>query len=278
MLGSFLKRHARSATFCWLVAASMVLLVFSNQSTANRPKELGLSIVSVFQLSIARVSGWFTDTWNSVGELRRQKKELDALRAQVASYERTESDVAQIIQENNALREQLGFAEMLPFSQIPASIIAKDPGFFSAFGIDKGRKHGVARGMPVVALQDGLRAVVGKVSDVGLLTSIVVPLLDLSSYVAARHRRSRYEGLVQGKGKHSATVVMQYVSKPAKNVIEYDDLIVTSGTGGVYPRGLHIGRVKGIEAKTHDQFLELDVELVVDFARLEYVFVLRVGQ
>jgi rod shape-determining protein MreC len=53
--------------------------------------------------------------------------------------------------------------------------------------------------------------------------------------------------------------------------------VVTSGMGQVFPEGVHIGRVREMQAKGYEASLELEVEPIVDFGRLEYVFILSYG-
>jgi rod shape-determining protein MreC len=90
--------------------------------------------------------------------------------------------------------------------------------------------------------------------------------------VSARLDSTRDEGLVQGEGKDRGTVVMSYVKKIAKEKIAYGDLVVTSGLGGLYPRGINVGRIRLITARPYETSLELQIEPIIDFDRLEYLF------
>jgi rod shape-determining protein MreC len=90
--------------------------------------------------------------------------------------------------------------------------------------------------------------------------------------VSARVDSTRDEGLVQGEGKDRGNLVMNYVKKIAKNKITYGDLVVTSGLGGLYPKGINIGRIRDITAPTYQTSLVLQVQPIIDFDRLEYLF------
>jgi rod shape-determining protein MreC len=144
--------------------------------------------------------------------------------------------------------------------------------------LNKGARQGVAREMPVIAFQGGLQGLVGKVVLTGLTTSTVKPITDTSSYVAARLQSSRYDGLVSGGQLGTGRLVMRYVNKLATNEIQYGELVISSGLGGLFPQGIHIGRVREMQAKAYEASLTLEVEPIVDFSRLEYVFVLDVGE
>jgi len=92
--------------------------------------------------------------------------------------------------------------------------------------------------------------------------------------VSSRVDSTRDEGLVQGEGKDRGTLVMNYVKKIAKNKITYGDLVVTSGLGGLYPKGINVGRIRDITAPTYQTSLVLRVEPIIDFDRLEYLFLI----
>jgi hypothetical protein len=71
---------------------------------------------------------------------------------------------------------------------------------------------------------------------------------------------------------------MRYVKKIAIDAFGYGDLVVTAGLGGIYPKGINIGRVRIIRARDYETSLELEIEPIIDFSRLEYVFVLRAAE
>jgi len=79
---------------------------------------------------------------------------------------------------------------------------------------------------------------------------------------------------VAGQGKDRATIVMRYVRKTAAALVEYGDLVVTAGLGGLYPKGINIGRIREINAPAYESSLELSVEPIIDFDRLEEVFLI----
>ena len=78
---------------------------------------------------------------------------------------------------------------------------------------------------------------------------------------------------MSGGGSSDIPLSLRYVKKRAKDEIQYGDLVVTSGYQSLYPRDVIIGRVTRIMAADYQTSLDIDVEPVLDFARLEYVFV-----
>jgi len=259
-----------------LLLFCLILLSLSTKSISLAPKRISFSVLSIIQSGFSEVGGFISDTINSVGELRRLREEYKEVQGKLAQYRELEKDYIQLSNENKILREQLELSASISFERIPAEIIAKDPGNeFSTIVINKGTHHGVVKGMPVIAFQDGFQGLVGKVLETGVITSIVMPLYDESCYVAARLQDTRYEGLIQGSGNPNKHLAMEYVKKRAKEEIQYGDLVTSSGMKSLYPKGIYIGRVRAMNAQEWESSLELEVEPIIDFSKLEYVFVLK---
>jgi rod shape-determining protein MreC len=279
MAPSFVQKRKTGVTFALLLLVCVLLILFSNRNFVLKPKQAGQSIMVVFQITVHSISEWFSGTWNSIGELKKIREELEQARSRLLEFERASRDLSELRRENEALREQLGFARSLPVRYISGEVIARDPGSqFSTIMVNRGRHQGVRKGMPVVAFQGGLQGLVGKVQMVNLLTCAVQPITDPNSYVAARLQGSRYDGLVSGSPLPSGNLLMTYVRKLALSDIQYGELVVTSGMGRLYPAGIHIGRIREMTAKGHEASLELEVEPIVEFSRLEYVFILDMGE
>ena len=128
--------------------------------------------------------------------------------------------------------------------------------------------------MPVIANRDGVQGLVGRVSEVGMATAVVMPIFDSDSFVAARLQRSRHEGLVSGQGIATNVLSMGYVAESARSQVSTGDLVITSGMRSIYPEGIHIGTVNAIRGEAYETSLQIELLPVVDFGRLEYVFVL----
>jgi rod shape-determining protein MreC len=268
---------AEAYVFIVLSLVSFSMLLFSTRSFIVDFRDVGLSFFSGIRGSIYGVSSFVSRTVLSVQELATLRKEYAELTDRITRYEQLERTSAEIRQENNRLREQLGFAETLRLKYVPAQIIGRDPdNLFSALVINKGRRHGLENNMPVIAYQNGTQALVGKVIQAGQLESMVMPVYDLSFYAAARLADSRYEGLVEGQGNPELPLLMRAIPKRARDEINRGDLIVSSETGGVYPSGITIGRVSAILYHEYESSMAVELENAIDFSRLEYVFVIDV--
>ncbi|MDR2103664.1 MAG: rod shape-determining protein MreC [Treponema sp.] len=264
--------------FIVLLLVSFSILLFSTRSFVVDFKDVGLSFFSGVRNGIYQVSSLVTRTVLSIRELAALRREYAELTERITRYEQLERSSAEIRQENNRLREQLGFSLTLRYRHIPAELIGRDPdNLFSAFVINKGKHAGVTNNMPVIAFQGGAQCLVGKVVQAGQFESLVMPLYDVSSFISSRHTASRYEGIVEGQGSPELPLIMRFIGKRARDEISYGDLIVSSGIGGVYPQGINIGRVSSILYQDYEISMAVEVETSVDFSRLEYMFVIDPG-
>jgi rod shape-determining protein MreC len=275
------KRRISTNTlvFATLTLVSFLLLFFSTRSFIVDFRDMGLSLFSGLRGGIHGVSSFAARTVLAVQELAVLRREYAELVDRMTRYEQLERTTAELRQENNRLREQLGFSEIISYRHIPAEIIGRDPdNLFSSLVINKGKRDGVAYNMPVIAFRDGVQALVGKVVQAGQFESLVMPIYDVSAFVPARFSSSRYNGLVEGQGKSEYPLLMRLISKRARGEIHFGDMIVTSGVKGVvdavYPAGITIGRVSRILYQEYETSLDVEVESAVDFSQLEYVFVI----
>ncbi len=228
------------------------------------------------QKAFSWVSNLVEGTLFSIKELSNIRSQYNALADRLERYSSMERDMADMRAENTRLREQLGFAQNLTIIQTSAQIIAKDPGnLYSSIVIDKGKDSGVGSAMAASAFQSGVEGLVGKVLDAGKSSSILLPLYDQRFFVSARFSRSRSEGLVNGQGQADEPLVMKYISKLAASDIQIGDMVVTSGLDSIYPPDLAIGRVKEVRIPEYGGSAVAYLEPVLDFSRLEYLFILK---
>lgn len=236
---------------------------------------MGLSMYSGLRQSIHTLRSFITGTVLSIRELAALKEQYDELAERITRYEQLERSAADIRQENNRLRDQLGFSQTLSYRYIAAEIIGRDPdNLFSALVLNRGKKNGVTSNMPVIAYQNGVETLVGKVVRSAQIESLVMPLYDSNSYISARLAESRIEGIVEGQGSPDAPLLLRFVRRRSRGEISIGEPIVTSGLGGVYPPGIILGRVSRVLYQDNDTSIEIEVDSSADFSRLEYVFVI----
>lgn len=268
-VGLFVRRRS-GVTFAVLMVSSLVLMGL-NPSTGR------LGLLAMVQAGIGSASRWVIDTAAAIGELSRSRAEAQALRAELERVEQRLRRAARLEAENRGLRALLALSQAATES-IPAEVIGRDPGnLFQTVTINRGRRHGVRVDDTVVAGAGGFQALVGKIESVSSHTSMVRPIVDSSSYVAARLERTGHDGLIEGDPA-GRRLIMRWVDAIAADDVAAGDLVITSGLRSVYPRGFYVGRTAEQRASEDRSSIVLIVQPLVDFGRLDYVVVLRTAE
>lgn len=266
----FVSRRRSGVTFAVLMVSSLVLIGLN-------PSSGGFGVLALAQAGIGSASRWVVDSAVAVGELRRSRAEARALRAELEQVQQRVRRAARLEAENLRLRTLLDLTRTVPAS-IPAEVIGRDPGnLFRTVTINRGRRHGVRVDDTVVASAGGFQALVGKIESVSSLTAMVRPILDSSSYVAARLERTEHDGLIEGE-LAGRRLIMRWVDPIAAGDLEAGDLVITSGMRSLYPRGVYVGRAVEQRSGEDRSSIVLIVEPLIDFGRLDYLLVLATAE
>ncbi len=195
-----------------------------------------------------------------VEENKKVTKTISELEADLLFYKEGRS-------ETQRLRKLLALKESLGYSSIAAHVIAKEQGALSkTIIIDKGSFDGLESGMPVVA-PPGL---VGRVVHVSWNVTKVLLITDENSNVDVLLDRTRVQGIFSGEGLRGGK--LKYITKN-QDVIA-GDVVMSSGMGGVFPKGLLVGQVRDVTKPDTELFLNISVTPYIDFSKLEEVLVL----
>ncbi len=170
-------------------------------------------------------------------------------------------------QENLRLRKLLRFEEKFNSQSIVARVIAKDVSTeFRAIRINRGENAGIRRNMAVVTNE----GVVGRILRTTPTTSDIVTIMDSNSAVDAIDERSRARGVVEGMTDESCQ--LRYVLRT--DDIQPGDVLISSGLGGIFPKGIPVGIVSKVNRKPFGISQDVEVKPSVDFVKLEEVLVL----
>jgi len=272
-----LKRILSNKIFI-LVLVIIVLLILVALSYSEKS---GINIISnIISVPAAPLQKAFTFVDEKVGEffgyfedVKETKKANQELLKKVNELERQLLDLERLTKENKELREALNFKDQYDeYDFIGCSIIAKDPGnWFEVFTINRGMNDKITPDSPVITAY----GLVGRVSKTDLTTSRIISIIDIDSTVSARLSKSRdlivVRGDVELKGKGLCRA--DYI--PPNADVMPGDIIETSGIGGIYPKGIVIGKVVSVVSNEGQYDSYAIIEPVVDFKRLEEVIVLK---
>lgn len=203
--------------------------------------------------------------------------------ADTASYDDLKTDNEKLRQENAELREQLAdyydvkqenaklwkyydLKKQNPSYKIqPAAVIMRDANDdFYSFTLDIGTSSGVSVNNPVIT-ENGLA---GWVYKADLTTCKVKTILSPDTKAGAVDKQSNDSGIISGSASLSDNNLTSLTKLEENNKIKQGDMIVTSGTGGIYPGNLIIGKVKEIKFNSYDASRYAVVEPYEDIRRI----------
>ena len=203
---------------------------------------------------------------NVFTNLTADQATLTELEAQVAELEAQVAELEEAQQTAERLQELLDLQDAYSLQSTAARIISDSTdSWTSTVTIDKGSTSGIEVGMPVTSSS----GVIGQVIEVSATTSVVRLLTDEGSSIAAMVQSTRVQGMLEGSA--SGTVELTLVR--TSQTVEVGDIIVTSGIGGVFPKGLPLGTVTSVE-DTGDLYLTITVELYAEVESAEEVLVI----
>lgn len=209
----------------------------------------------------------FQRFWRRYVALRNVEVENALLRNQLSKLTLRLQQERSLTSRTESLQRLLDLRESVPLRTESARVIAVDATpYFRILTIDRGSSHGVRSNLAVVAPE----GVVGRVIEpISRRTSKVQLLVDRDAAAGARIERTRVVG-VTSAGTGESPLLLDYVSNFA-DVID-GDVVVTSGTDGIYPKGFVIGRVTAVN-RGDGLYKDIGIQPEVDFSKLEYVLV-----
>jgi rod shape-determining protein MreC len=207
------------------------------------------------------------DLWESYIYLVHVQAENTRLRAEISRLREERNRLQESYLQSQRLQKLLEFRKPEIWQAIPAEIVGLDASNWTEIVyINQGAEQGIQKGM-VVVTHNG---VVGQIVQTTPAFAKVMLITDARSSVDALVQRTRARGVVVGRGRNAAE--MRYI--PLGVDIQEGDRIVSSGMGGIFPKGLEIGVVEKVEKQAVTLFQSVSVLPHVDFSRLEEVLVL----
>jgi rod shape-determining protein MreC len=253
----FIFRHRAVSSLFLTVVLSLLMLSATAARQQQVARALMMTIFYPFQFTLSLTS----NVRNSFSENKKLRKEVAALTNQLAQYRQEAA-------ENARLRTMIEFSDSMPIDLLPARVVLREPApNYRSIAINVGSKQGVKLSMPVMTYHGA----VGKVMQVMPHFSLVQLFQDPSCRVSVMVERSRGVGIMGTDNGHDFSFKCRSHIEVAKG-----DRVVTSGLGGVYPRGLDIGGVTGVVEDANPLFKKVSVRPYADLDRLEEVFVVRI--
>jgi len=248
--------HRNISSLLLTTLLSVVMLNARPEAQAKAARYLTMTVFYPAYATISQASK-FTGVYS---DNKRLRQELAEAVVQLQAY-RDQST------ENARLRGLLNISEYMTCELVPVRVAARDPSYQQrSIVVSGGKNQGVAMYMPLV----GEHGAVGKIIQVIGNMSVVQLLRDPSSRTSAMVNRSRSVGILQTDNGRDF-----FVRLHNHEDVLAGDTIITSGLGGIYPKGLTIGVVSKVDDKSNLIFKRAFIDFSVNFDRLEELFVMR---
>ena len=265
-------QRSRSALLVLLILLTFAGMALNELGYLGPIQRWTLRLLVPPQRTLASMTDGVSEFFTTVGELGALRREKEALRELADRLMIENVRLKEAEAENEDLRRLLQFTRGNPHQEYRAAevtgrVIGRDPSsYLSYLTMDVGSEQGIKSGMPVVT-DEGL---VGRIAEVGFTSSKALLIIDARSSVNALVQRSRASGIVEGL--LGGGLVMRYISQD--QMVSVGDVILTSGLGGNFPKGLVIGQVVAVHQQDIEMFQKAQVRPTVDLSRLERVLVI----
>ena len=254
------------------IVVLILIVIFSNKEAntsffenfANKlvmPIQNGLTYV---KNKVSGNSSFFTD----ISNLKTENKELQEKNSKL---EQSLRELENIKTENETLKEYLGLTEKYgEYKTIPGYVINKEINNYSkTLIINIGKQDGIEENMTVIA-DEGLVVHVISVTD---NTAKIRTIVDTSSSISCLMSSSKDSIVCKGTLDSNTEIKAMYIPTDA-NLVQGDS-VDTSGLGGIYPKGIHVGIIKKIVTTKNMTDRYALVETAVDFNKLNTVLVVK---
>lgn len=249
-----------------LAALIFYSLNIPHKRSANFIERGIMTVLSPLMKPAVQVSGFFEDVWDNYINLVDVRHENNILRNDIKNLNARIVAGQETLLANQRLEKLLGMKNSIKSPTLPVTVVGEDvSSWFRTLLIDQGSSSGITEGMAVVAA-DG---VVGQIVKVSTNSSRVLLLTDHASGIAATIQRSRARGVVKGKGEGLCS--LEFTTR--EEDVKVGDVVVTSGIGGIFVKGVPIGEVTMVKRGEYGIFQTVTIRPAVNIAHLEELLV-----
>lgn len=257
-----------------ILLSSILLISFALMTIDVRRGQESIFFESLIHWVISPIQNLYSKTVTSISDVIDHYIFLAGVSQE---NERLKKEIESLVKQSNDLLEQLfleqrvsrliEYQEASQRTSLVASVIGRDATQWSkVVFINKGTEHGVQENLAVVS--DA--GIIGHVIQSSEQSSKVLLIVDSRSAVDALFQETRVQGVVVGTGKE--TCDMNFV--PITAEVSVGDKVLSSGMGGIFPKGLVAGKVSSVIKKKEGLFQEIKIRPSADLSRLEEVLVL----
>lgn len=253
------------------IAVFAAIFIYSmnlrNRDHANFFERVVITVTAPVMGVVANANSQLQTFWNDYIAIAGAQRENRALRESIRVMNRRVLDSQEAIIANERLKKLLDLKSSQKVASVAANVIGEESApWYRTIVIDRGGVDGLEEGLPVVSIS----GVVGRLVKVSPNSARVLLLTDHASSIAAMIQRSRARGVVKGKGGGACSLEFALREEDVK----VGDAVITSGIGGIFPKGIAVGEVSMVHKGEYGMFQTVDIRPAVNVSRLEEVLVL----
>ena len=269
-----MHKNKRSAIVTIIAVIALILLVILtniNRDNLSYAEGFASSVIMPIQNAFSMVKHKISVDSNFFTNLDTLKKENEELKNRNKELETQVRELEVLKAENSKLQEYANLTEKYQeYETIPAYVIDRDvSNYGSNIVINVGSKQGVEKNMTVIA-DKGL---VGHVISVSANSAKVQVIVDSASSVSAMISTSEESIICRGSVDNDKYLDASYIDTSSELLV--GDSVVTSGIGGIYPKGITIGTIKQVINTKNITDRYAKVETAVNFSKLYTVLVIK---
>jgi rod shape-determining protein MreC len=258
-----------------LVFLAIVSLIYITDHKRERISKLEEAVQETLAPAtelFQRMSSSLAGTWRQLVLWSKLDEENQKFREQIGVLEERVGKLEEYRLENQRLRDLLEFQEQnqQTMELVAAQVVGRSPvNWFSTITINKGATSGLKKDQAVITPQ----GIVGVVRSTTPSTASVLLLSDAQMAIGGLVRESRHLVLVEGKADRPGFCNVRGLTADVK--LKKGDLIISSGLGGIFPKGLALGKITVVERGKYGLGYQGLLRSAVDLSRLEEVFVVK---
>jgi rod shape-determining protein MreC len=271
----FVQHDSRRKSYAVLLALAALALIATIYITSGERERLTplehvvREILAPVQTGLFRAVSWMNSVGRNLADLRFSVRENHLLRREVAALTAENVYLEEQRLENIRLRRLLDFEERIPHKTLAAEVIGRDPGnWLNTVTVNKGTGHGVRKDLAVVSCE----GLLGRVVSTSRNTASVLLLIDPRSAVGGVVQRNRSLVLVEGDPGAPGMCLVKCLAMEAD--LMAGDKVLSSGLGGIYPKGLIIGEIVELIPGKYGVGSAARLKPAADFARLEEALII----
>jgi len=242
----------------------VILFVFLLNVFQKEVRSLFYSFSAPIQKVLWGAGESASDSLQSIMQVKTLKQELDELSLENQELLSQVIALKNLKKENETLRKALDLKLQEDFKLALAQIISKDISQDFIL-IDKGTKDGIAEEMPVITEQ---RVLIGRISEVYEKFSKVMLFFHKDSSFDVKV--GNISGIVKGQG--SSKALLDLILRQEN--LSQGDIITTSALGGIFPKGLLVGKIKEIKKSDVESFQQAEIEPFFDISQTNNLFII----